>query len=421
MKFACLFLKQGAVNRHDMPHGGEEVLLPPTTFRMDSLLKEIRSLDPSQGPTQAPRVVDLTQNTEWVQEFQSNDHHKWADEFSTHCNPSNLDLDRVWESQLSGPIPQTFHHPHAVNHVPVLEDAQDLLDDTKWADTFDQTSKTELMSTAEEFIQSINDPTIKATEFMSFVEKLSTGEVTQPSSSVDQWVSEFESAPASKWAEQFKSQPSIDSENMTAPEREEFWSQLQREWEVAASESSLHPWLNEEPPRFEQPYQFQQTNPYSDSSNPLEEGKKRLAVSDIPSAALYFEAAVQQDSNNVEAWYLLGTTQALNEQDPQAISALSKCTELEPGNLKALMALAASLTNESYNLQACRTLKVLISSIIAYFVSKSQTLKVFVFILRPGSSRIQSIATLSLKTCKVHLSRLQCYLARNSQMCKIFI
>ena len=40
---------------------------------MDSLLKEIQSLDRTQGPAQAPRVVDLTSSEDWVKEFQSND------------------------------------------------------------------------------------------------------------------------------------------------------------------------------------------------------------------------------------------------------------------------------------------------------------------------------------------------------------
>ncbi|CAG0880873.1 unnamed protein product [Darwinula stevensoni] len=142
-------------------------------------------------------------------------------------------------------------------------------------------------------------------------------------------------------------------------EKDEYWNHLREEWEKLAEEGD-HPWLGEfDPTAFEpfKEYKFAEENPLKDEQDPMAEGKRRLQEGDVPSAALLFEAAVQKEPQNVEAWLHLGTTQALNEQDPNAIAALRKCLELDEGNLTALMALAVSYTNESYQAQASSALK----------------------------------------------------------------
>ncbi len=193
--------------------------------------------------------------------IQGIDHHQWTDEYHN----GNLDFDRAWESPGTNLPSSVIHQPYQQQHPQhfpensVLGSAKDLLEDSKWTEEYAQKSKTELMATAEDFIQSINDPAIKATDFMSFVEKLSTGEKTINGTSrvdiVDGWVRDYKahvsgtsvSETDDAWAREY-----TDSDDMNPSEREEFWQRLQGEWDKAAEESGLHPWLSEASQQFDQ-------------------------------------------------------------------------------------------------------------------------------------------------------------------------
>ena len=87
-----------------------------------------------------------------------------------------------------------------------------------------------------------------------------------------------------------------------------------------------HPWLSEYASNPSPPseYQFQEDNPLRSVQQPLEEGLKRLAEGDLPSAVLLFEVEVQARPDSVRGWQLLGSTQADNEQDLAAIAALQR-------------------------------------------------------------------------------------------------
>lgn len=140
----------------------------------------------------------------------------------------------------------------------------------------------------------------------------------------------------------------------------EFWDKMQAEWEELARRN----WLTENEQAqipssvspHEKGYYFHTDNPYKDLPNAFEEGLKKSREGDLPNAVLMLEAAVLQDPHDSEAWQVLGTTQAENENEQAAIVSLQRCLELHPNNLPALMALAVSLTNTGMRNDACEAL-----------------------------------------------------------------
>ena len=104
-------------------------------------------------------------------------------------------------------------------------------------------------------------------------------------------------------------------------------------------------------------YPFEPNNAFLFHDRPLEEGAELLASGMLSDAVLAFEAACQKDGDNIEAWRLLGTTQAENEKDALAILALNKARMLSPTDLSVLMALSVSHTNEANQTSALAALR----------------------------------------------------------------
>ncbi|KAJ6660922.1 hypothetical protein lerEdw1_016942, partial [Lerista edwardsae] len=141
----------------------------------------------------------------------------------------------------------------------------------------------------------------------------------------------------------------------------EFWDKMQAEWEEMARRN----WISDSQEAQgqaavsinEKGYYFHTENPFKDWPAAFEEGLKKLREGDLPLTILYLEAAILQDPHDAEAWQFLGITQAENENEQGAIVALQRCLELQPNNLKALMALAVSYTNTGHQHEAYEALR----------------------------------------------------------------
>nr|CAG4636969.1 EOG090X054E [Ceriodaphnia reticulata]SVE72904.1 EOG090X054E [Ceriodaphnia reticulata] len=354
-------------------------------YNMDSILREMREVEKRErasrlniqpGPMVAHYALDAT---------------NWAEDFlreEPHVIPGDLPSASGWSQEF-------LDHPGYMgdgeNYAAEWDTQWDRL--TSHIDNPDVIASNAgaLSQTAGEIIDRMKDPKFANSEFMQKVnqgeETLGTtstearsaaaygnsnwadefagaeGVTKQPESSADQdWAAEFATNRqpdlAEQWTQEFSGGASAEVFRSEAPSHDDFWSQLQQDWDKAAEENpGSYGWLKETPQDPSNEYSFESENPYQDHSDPYNAGLQKRLGGDLPSAILLFEAALQKDPDHMKAWEVLGLTLAENEQDPGAISAYKRCLALEPSNLVAIMGLAVSYTNESYQLQACTALE----------------------------------------------------------------
>lgn len=185
---------------------------------------------------------------------------------------------------------------------------------------------------------------------------INQGQVVQDKS----WATEFgpPATAADNWLADFQQHAEKQTEDHEKY-NQEFWNRLQEEWRKISEENDEgHPWLSDFTNYYDpyKEYTFDENTPTESIENAFEKGKQFLVQGDVPSAVYCFESAVKQQPENAEFWEYLGTSQAENEKDPNAIAALKKSLELQPNNGKVMMALAVSFTNESLQNQALKML-----------------------------------------------------------------
>ncbi|XP_023946874.2 peroxisomal targeting signal 1 receptor [Bicyclus anynana] len=277
----------------------------PQTFNMNALLNNIPEVEkPMAKPVQAPMTS--------VSPYSSQQYAPWLAGPSSSFMPAPM-----------MPFQMPYQHmqkPIAPSNVQIQYVSESEL------------QQTSVQSKAQEYVNSVKeDDELAYNQFMSFMKKISAGEM--------------------HFGETLEAEQRQANKDKIV---EEMAEKYKDEWAKLSNVNDY--WNTEAANGIAKEYTFTEGNVMLENKSALEIGKERLKMGDVPGAVLCFEAAAQQQPDLAEAWFLLGTTQAENEQDPLAITALKKSLELDPRQLEGYITLAAAYTNENLDKYAYITL-----------------------------------------------------------------
>ncbi|KDD71580.1 hypothetical protein H632_c4755p0, partial [Helicosporidium sp. ATCC 50920] len=205
-----------------------------------------------------------------------------------------------------------------------------------------------------------SDPKIRNSEFLRFISKMSRGELVVDGNAVKEvtpiaaaWAEEFgrergAGGPSEAWADQFAAglAGGLDAA------WEEGAAQLPGGWEeeYARSLEQVHAGGSAGD------YVMAPDNPFFDDLDSFQRGRELFRQGVLSEAVLALEAECQRQPANAEAWSLLGTVQAENDDDQQAIAAMNRALVADPRRSDVLLSLGVAHTNELDSSEAVRYL-----------------------------------------------------------------
>ncbi|XP_047021470.1 peroxisomal targeting signal 1 receptor [Helicoverpa zea] len=272
---------------------------PPATFNMNALLNNLPKDNVQKGASTSSYVPEVSA------------HHPVSRPWTAGPSPSFMA-----QSMMPGfhMMQQPMLHQQPVANIPIqfVNEAE-----------VEAMESDDVKAKAQEYVNSVKeDDELAYNQFMSFMKKISAGELNLGESEV-------------------KDQRKLSRDEIL----DEMAEKYKDEWDKLSDVTNY--WDTEAANGIAKEYTFSEGNVMLENKSALEIGKEKLKMGDIPGAVLCFEAAAQQQPDSAEAWFLLGTTQAENEQDPLAITALKKSLEINPTQLEGYITLAAAYTNEN--------------------------------------------------------------------------